>query len=233
MENRNFFSSEIYSGIRFPDLLHIHTNAGISYGANQSWYPTWIGRMGGCGPTTASNLFWYLAASRPAECGGLFDGDAREKKEMLRLMRSVWPYIKPGRKGVNKASMLTEGAIQYGAKHSVTLFSRILEIPEAVAERPAQDEVLDFLTRAFEYDLPVAFLNLNNGTLENLESWHWVTLVSVTADLQAEMYDQSRRQIIDVGQWLTSTTVGGAFVSISPAFSSCGHRSIDTEMKKS
>lgn len=208
--------SETVSAIRSPELLHIQTASSVSYGANQSWYPTWIGRMGGCGPTVTSNILWYLAASRPLICGGLFDGNAREQKQMLRLMRMVWKYVKPGKRGVDKPSMLTEGAIRCGEKQGVRLSARVLEIPEAVSMRPTPGEVLAFLSSAFSDDLPAAFLNLSNGTLKNLEKWHWVTLISVTSSLQAEMYDQSRRQMIDLAQWLCSTTAGGAFVVIEP-----------------
>lgn len=208
------------SQVRSPELLHIQTGAGISYGANQSWYPTWFGRMGGCEPTTTSNLLWYLTASRPAVCGRLFDGDARERKEMLRLMRAVWKFVKPGRRGVDKASMLTEGALRYGVQKGVTLSARILEIPAAAAQRPFPGQVLDFLANAFSDDLPAAFLNLSSGSLKNLENWHWVTLISVTSDLQAEMYDQSLRQVIDLKQWISTTTAGGAFVVLEPQCSS-------------
>lgn len=213
MENGNIAAR---SGIRTPALLHIETGKGLSYGANQSWYPSWIGRMGGCGPTTTSNLLWYLTATRPAKCGGLFDGDARTRGEMLRLMRAVWRYVKPGRRGVDKASMLVDGAVRYGGDRGVRLTARVLEIPEYPADRPSPGEVLAFLSAAFSEDLPAAFLNLSNGSLPNLEKWHWVTLISVNSEFQAEMYDQSRRQLIDVGEWLLSTTAGGAFVVIEP-----------------
>lgn len=202
--------------IRTPELLHVETASGPSYGANQIWYPAWFARMAGCGPTTASNLLWYLTASRKEECGGLFRGNACEQAEMILLMRAVWRYVKPGRRGVDKASILANGAVRYGAERGVPLRVRVLEVPETAAERPAAGAVLDFLTAAFSDDLPVAFLNLSNGTLKNLDNWHWVTLVSTDAALQAEMYDQSRRQFIDLRQWLSTTTMGGAFVVIEP-----------------
>lgn len=64
--------------VRSPALLRIQNGSSISYGANQEWYPTRIGRLAGCGPTTASNLLWYLAASRPKACGNLFTGNGAE-----------------------------------------------------------------------------------------------------------------------------------------------------------
>ena len=60
-------------------------------------------------------------------------------------------------------------------------------------------------------------MNLSNGAVRNLDNWHWVTLVSVNGELRAEMYDQGRRQLIDIGLWLSTTTGGGAFVALETA----------------
>jgi len=96
------------------------------------------------------------------------------------------------------------------------IFFGIWQLPREKEERPSRAEVLDFLNTAFSHDLPVAFLNLDNGTLKNLESWHWVTLVSIASDMEAQMYDQSCSEIIHLGEWLSSTTKGGAFVALEP-----------------
>jgi len=172
--------------------------------------------MAGCGPTTTSNLFWYLTKSRPEVCGNLYTIVNNDRTEMLELMEQVWEYVKPGMKGVNKSSMLTEGAIQYGRDKNVALDVRVLEVPEEISNRPSENEVLKFLSIAFSEDLPVAFLNLSNGAVENLDNWHWVTLISTNMKLQAEMYDQSMLQIIDVKKWLTTTTKCGSFVVVVP-----------------
>lgn len=203
--------------VRSPQLLHIRQGETISYGAHQIWYSSFFGKMGGCGPTAASNLLWYLTATRPDTCRRLFDGDGSTRAGMVRLMNEVWRYVKPGMRGVDKASMLAEGAVLYGARHGTALHDRILEIPAADSQRPSKEAVCRFLTTAFADDLPVAFLNLSNGAVRNLDNWHWVTLVSVDGKLCAEMYDQSRRQKLDLGLWLETTTNGGAFVVLEPA----------------
>lgn len=200
--------------IKSPELLQIRDGMGISYGAHQIWYRGWIKRMSGCGPTAASNLLWYLCASRPERCRDLFAGDAAERSEMLRLMEAVWHYVTPGMRGVDRPAMLADGGVRYGQKSGVTLRSDILEISALKSERPDKKKVSVFLAEAFARDLPVAFLNLSNGTVRNLDNWHGVTLVSVDQKLQAEMYDQGRRQIIDVALWLETTTGGGAFITI-------------------
>ncbi|GEM_PF-178234 len=204
------------AGIRNLEFLQIKEGIRTSYGAHQIWYSSWIKRMSGCGPTAASNLLWYLCASRPELCHSLFTGDGTERKQMQRLMEEVWNYVTPGMRGVNRASMLADGAERYGADHGVDLTAKVLEIPESVIERPDRKKVYEFLAGAFIKNLPVAFLNLSNGAVRNLDNWHWVTLVSVDEELQAEMYDQGRRQMIDVDLWLDTTTGGGAFVTIEP-----------------
>ena len=202
--------------IRSPGLLQIRGGAAVSYGAHQIWYPGWLQRMGGGGPTAASNLLWYLAATRP-EAGGLFRGNGSRRADMLALMEEVWKYVTPGMRGVDKAAILTDGALRFGADRQVRLSSRVLEVPAAAALRPGREELLAFLSAAFSDDLPVAFLNLSNGAVRNLDNWHWVTLVSVNGELRAEMYDQGRRQLIDIGLWLSTTTGGGAFVALETA----------------
>lgn len=204
------------SGIASPELLHIRDGLQTSYGAHQIWYRSWIKRMSGCGPTAASNLLWYLRASRPELCRDLFAGDAVERSGMLRLMEAVWHYVTPGIRGVDRAAMLADGGVRYGRQAGVALRADILEIPPLKSDRPGEKKVSGFLAAAFARDLPVAFLNLSNGAVRNLDNWHWVTLVSVNQELLAEMYDQGRRQMIDVALWLDTTAGGGAFVTIEP-----------------
>ena len=204
--------------IRTPEYLQVKETFKTSYGAHQIWYSTWIKRMSGCGPTAASNLLWYLCASRPEWCGALFDDDGTTQAGMLKLMETVWRYVTPGMRGVNRASMLADGSVRYGREHGTSLKADTLEIPEAASGRPDQRTVYEFLAGAFTRNLPVAFLNLSNGAVRNLDNWHWVTLISVDESLQAEMYDQGRRQMIDVALWLKTTTGGGAFVTIEPNY---------------
>lgn len=203
-------------GICSPEKLHIFNGTSISYGAHQIWYKSWIGRMGGCGPTAASNLLWYLASTRARECGSLFDGDGTKQEDMLRLMNTVWKYITPGFNGVHKSSIFTEGLIRYGVKHGVSLLPQVLEVPDVISSRPDEAELISFLSTAFSSDLPVAFLNLSNGAVRNLDIWHWVTLISTDENLQAEMYDQGERQQLDLALWLKTTKTGGAFVFVKP-----------------
>lgn len=199
-----------------PEILHIDDNQATRFGANQAWYPKWIQRMSGCGPTTCSNLLWYLSRAEDA-CGALCPYDGSTRSGILRLMQDVWRYITPGMRGVNKTSMFVNGVTRYGMEHGIPVSCRVLDIPEKAGERPSAEAMMAFLQDAIADNLPVAFLNLSNGSVKNLEGWHWVTLIGVNpAELTAEMYDQGVRQTIDLGLWLETTTKGGGLIAVDP-----------------
>ena len=94
-------------------------------------------------------------------------------------------------------------------------------MPEERGQRPALNEVVDFLRSGLRQDAPVAFLNLCNGEEENLHRWHWVTVVGMeyAADgSQAVLYtlDEGRKKTVDLGLWLKTTVLGGGFVYFWP-----------------
>ena len=203
--------------LREPQLLHIDCGTAMSCGANQCWYPYWRARLSGCGPTAAANLLWYLAVSRPQRCGALFTGNAQHKPEMVRLMRQVWRFVRPAPWGMARGQSFARGACRFAAARGVSLQAELLQVPAAVARRPSDAQLYDFLAKALAADLPVAFLNRSNGAVRNLPGWHWVTLVAVQPDLQAVMYDGSKSQVVDLALWLSTTQKGGAFVMLRPS----------------
>lgn len=201
-----------------PQLLHIvDGQQGLHYGGSQEWYPSIFKRMAGCGPTTCANLLWYLSGSREA-CGALCCRENASKEQMLELMKRVWHYVTPGWQGVNKTGRLVDGAVRYAADCDLSLSARVLNIPQSSAMRPSWEAVCEFISGVIAEDLPVAFLNLSNGKVANLESWHWVTLVGIKPKTgTALMYDQGKVQDIDLRNWLVTTTIGGGFVALVPA----------------
>lgn len=202
--------------ISSPELLHLTDRQTTYYGANQLWYATEWQRRAGCGPTAASHLLWYLSQSGSG-CGPLCTYDCSGRGGFLCLMETVWQYVTPTKMGVNSTDIFTEGALRYARDRGVTLDARVLEISSVPFLRPKPGELSAFLTAAMSDNLPVAFLNLSNGSLRNLDNWHWVTLVSIDPGaLTAQMYDQGARQTIDLGRWLKTTTLGGGFVVLDP-----------------
>lgn len=202
--------------VRTPERLLIRDGEAVWHGANQIWYRTWWQRASGCGPTNCSHLLWYLAQTRP-NCRSLCGWDASGRDGMLRLMREVWKYVTPTTKGVDNTGIFIQGAMRYGQEHGAPLHCRVMDFPDDISARPAADDVAELLSAAFAEDLPVAFLNRSCGALDNLDSWHWVTLVAVeTATLRAEMYDQGRRTVIDLGLWIRTAAKGGGLVAMEP-----------------
>ncbi len=197
--------------IQQPELLRIQGAHGITWGGNQIWYTKPWQRQAGCGPTTSSNLVWYLSKTQE-RFQQLWPYKNYNRANMIKLMEELWSYITPGMMGVNNTSIFIDGAVEFGKSRGIELLPEVLDIPLTKKLRPEYHEVKDFLHSAFSNNLPVAFLNLNNGSLRNLESWHWVTLISANEDLKAEMIDQGNRIEIDLKKWLDTTKMGGGFV---------------------
>jgi len=184
----------------------------VCLGGIKTWYRTIWKRKAGCGPTTASNLFAQLARQDPRFLP-LCPYDTATKAGFLSLMNDVWQYITPTLMGVNTTEIFASGAVRYAGERGITLKPRVLDIPLRPDTRPAAETVGAFIEDAFAENLPVAFLNLCNGGVRNLDKWHWVTLVSVNRDtLRAEICDQGKKSEIDLALWLRATTKGGGFV---------------------
>lgn len=201
--------------IEQPELFRVRGTVGTTWGASQTWYGDRWQRSAGCGPTACAHLLWYLSHTR-GELRGLCPYGDDSRAALLRLMEEVWAYVTPGKMGVNKTSTLAQGALSFGADRSIALETAVLDVPADSKSRPALCEVEDYLHRMFKQDLPVAFLNLSNGELRNLESWHWVTLISADAPERVAVLDQGRKYAVDLALWLDTTLLGGGFVAVMP-----------------
>ena len=179
----------------------------IYQGGVQTWYRTEWQRRAGCGPTTAANLFAHISNPIPI---------SPRKEQFLLLMEKVWGYITPTQRGVNTTALFLSGAMRYAHDHNLFIAPRLLNIPEEIDKRPGIQVVSAFLEDALAADLPIAFLNLCNGQVTNLDRWHWVTLVALKPlPLYATMCDQGKKTEIDLALWLKTSTLGGGFVVLS------------------
>lgn len=198
------------------DLFLISNNTRSTYGANQEWYSTQWKRKAGCGPTACSHLMWYLSQTKP-DCQSLCTYNGRQREGFTQLMEDLWDYVTPGPAGVNRTEIFTDGAHKYGHDKNIGLNHITIEIPSVLQKRPPWNDLKSFLKDAFIKDLPVAFLNLSNGSLKNLDSWHWVTLAGInTENDMVLMYDQGNAYYIDLKLWLKTSLQGGGFVVLSP-----------------
>lgn len=210
---------EIY--LSAPQLLEFTLPDGsLSHGANQDWYRDEWQRRAGCGPTTASTAMYYLAQVHPS-LRPLAPEPMPASADFLPHMEAVWPHVTPGKMGLNKVPMYTDGCKAFAAARGCTLVSEELLIPGRCEQnRPTAEECLDFIARALRADRPVAFLNYTNGALTNLDSWHWVPLISLREEgdaLLCEILDDEKCKVIDFALWLRTTFKGGALAVMGPA----------------
>jgi len=76
---------------------------------------------------------------------------------------------------------------------------------------------LSFLEGGLIKDAPIAFLNLCNGQVKNLDPWHWVTIISLEyaengKSASIKILDEGLIKKIDLALWYDTTTLGGGFV---------------------
>jgi len=203
--------------INNPELLQIKgVDGSIYYGGDQEWFQKHIQRRAGCGPTCCANIMWYLSQTRNE--GGLASYDGTRKDGFVQLMNEMWNYVTPGNKGVNSVEMFLDGALRYGNKKGISLDRKGLSIPAKPFLKPSRLQIINFLCGILEKNIPLAFLNLSNGKVDNLESWHWVTLVALHTDtLTAVIYDQGISKEINLSLWLETTALGGGFAALDIA----------------
>ena len=58
----------------------------------------------------------------------------------------------------------------------------------------------------------MAFLNLHNGKVRELDWWHWVTITALE-DGRADLLDSGKALTIDFRLWYETTKRRGGFVS--------------------
>jgi hypothetical protein len=200
-----------------PEALRLRGPRGeLSLGGDQAWFRDPWQRRAGCGPTTAATLLSYLGQTRPA-LAGLSPKGENTVENFLAYMEEVWPYVTPGARGLDRAESLVVGCRSFALARGCRLTGEILEIPRRKDRRPALKQIQGFLARALDRDLPVAFLNYSNGALHDLDSWHWVPLVSLTTGeniLLCTVLDEGKEKIVELSLWLETTLLGGALVAL-------------------
>jgi len=182
--------------------MNIIGNCGGTFvGGSQEWYEDIWQKKSGCGPVTASNLIWYMTRMN----SGFAD--------YMSMMLEMFTFVTPSMQGVNTSKIFSDGVTQYGVEHGMDIGTKVLEVPSWPRKRPDIIAASEFIETALSSDSPIAFLNLSNGTLENLESWHWVTLISFDSETkQAGICDHGIGFDIDFAQWLATSKLGGAMV---------------------
>lgn len=184
------------------------------YGCNQIWYTKKWQRLSGCGPSVASNIFFYLSQNQSTL---ELEKSSNSKVNWLSLMEEMWKYVTPSIRGVHKTKMFCEPMLAYTKSKGVNVEYRVCDVPKDKSQRPELKEILNFLEKALGEDAPVAFLNLCNGEEKNLDRWHWVTIISLESaedgsDAFVNILDGGQIKRIDLALWYNTTTLGGGFV---------------------
>jgi hypothetical protein len=178
------------------------------------WYQIEWRRRAGCGPVAATNILCYLRKKYGFERIPYQNGDIGEA---LNAMNDVFLYVRPKRRGLHTVKKFVKGMCRFGRRYGVSFRYKYMIVPPQPELRPGLDEVARFIVGGLENDVPIAFLNLDAGEVEDqLQSWHWVTVVgfsrhALTQTIVLRYYDQSRSLEVDLGRWLSSTRRGGGF----------------------
>lgn len=184
----------------------------VFYGFDQRWYPTEWQRRAGCGPTVAANIVNYLNCTR---MGG--QELPLTKKKALALMEEVYQYVTPTAQGIPSTKLLYDDVLDYAQSRGLEIELEVLNVPEDQALRPSFPELISFLDKALSNNIPLAFLNLDNGAEKRLDAWHWVTVISLDTSkgngALISILDGGTVWEIDLAQWFHTTRFGGGFVS--------------------
>ncbi|MDP4128307.1 MAG: hypothetical protein Q8912_15420 [Bacillota bacterium] len=186
------------------------------YGCHQAWYTTKWQRLAGCGPTVVSNIVHYLNCKR-SDSGTT--NLPLTKSEALSLMEEVYQYVTPTLRGIPTTKLLYDDVLDYAKARALNMSLEILDVPKKRELRPLFRHLIAFLDKALSKDTPIAFLNLDNGAEKGLDSWHWVTIISLeyAADENTaiiRILDEGMIKKVDLALWFETTKLGGGFVSI-------------------
>lgn len=196
------------------EYIHQVDPSGLEYfGCDQNWFPSEWQQISGCAPSTAATLLVYLQKSGRIQ----FPIDILGQQDCRLLMESVWTHVTPTMDGIYLIDQFCAGIRSFADANGFALDCHSLHIPEYREDRPSLQQSVDFIRDALAHDSPVAFLNLSNGTVINLEEWHWVTLVALESSSLPEaafttVFDGDRSAVIDFRQWLETTVEGGALI---------------------
>jgi hypothetical protein len=184
------------------------------YGYHQECYSTEWQRLSGCGPSTASNIILYMNHTK---CTLELEQGFIRTENCLQLMEEIWEYVTPTAEGIPTTKMIYEDVISYTKSKGMNVEYAFCDLPEDKANRPDLNKTLTFLEGALLKDCPIAFLNLCNGQVKNLDPWHWVTIISLEYgedrnNVFIYILDEGIIKKIDLELWYNTTILGGGFV---------------------
>lgn len=182
-------------------------------GYNQEWYPTKWQQTSGCGPTAACNIMAYMLYAS----GAGHRIEAGNQSACVSAMEEAWAHVTPGDEGMPSTDMFRDGFLRYANDRGFRVCDHVLNVSGSPAGRPSFETVRSFVEQGLRSDAPVAFLNLCNGDVCNLDRWHWVTIVSLACEPDGgkavvTVLDEGHVKTIDLRLWTDTTVRGGGLV---------------------
>ena len=142
------------------------------------------------------------------------DGPPMEKAGYLEFMKKVYRFMYPRAGGLMSGDFL-EGIDGLASEYGLPIAAERLVAPIAKPKRPSVPEVAAFVRCAFEADSPVAFLILSSAFVENLDTWHWVTILALDEEAgRVKIVDNCEVLWADLSAWLDKSIMGGSFVRL-------------------
>ncbi|MFQ7854869.1 MAG: hypothetical protein ACLRIS_06830 [Flavonifractor plautii] len=182
----------------------------VTHGADQTGFRS-VAAAGGLRPHRRRR-HPLLSGPDPAGAGPLYPEGAMDRASFTGLMCRVWEHVTPVSHGLNRPEQMAEGMASFAAARGLTLTPGLFVFPSARTKRPPYEQVEAFVRRALERDCPVAFLNLHNGRVKELDYWHWVTITALE-DTTAVILDSGSALRIDLRLWYETTKRRGGFVA--------------------
>ena len=184
------------------DKITFNFDDEVFYGVLQHWYPLFWQRLAGCGPACATNLL----ACRDKNTNLV------TKQDCILAMRAMWKHVTPGLRGLNKVEKFANGSNAFFDEHKLPYKCEYIKCNPK--EDGSYDKMIQFFKTAFDDDQPVAFLNLSNGDIKELERWHWVTIVSIEQvdnDFVATIFDSDFKFEMSLKTWHSTATHPAGF----------------------
>ena len=204
--------------IKYRDIFKIMDEDALTtyYGCDQEWYMTEWQRKSGCGPTVVTNIVYYLKCMRSRSSQEL---PTLTKSNAILMMEDVWQQVTPTMHGIPTTKLLYDSVENYSKSKALNIKLGFINIQEDLLLRPDLKQLLLFLDKALCNNTPIAFLNLDNGDEKQLDSWHWVTIISLEYEEDEntaviDILDNGIIKKIDLAKWFHTTLLGGGFVSL-------------------
>jgi hypothetical protein len=143
-------------------------------------------------------------------------GKGTDRKEFLRHMEEIFPFVAPGPMGLNRVELFSEGVVAFAASRNLLLIPHVFAVSgKHNPDRPPVSALLAFVRDGLTADCPIGFLNLSRGREKKLQDWHWISIISAnfkTDQLTARASDEGIMREFDLRLWYLSTQMRGGLV---------------------